>query len=127
MAGKDQQRNRREQFRFAEPIPFLFDGDQLADQVISGMLAFVSHQVRGVFSEGAHGSRDPRIAPGHAQIARHRLRPDADLVPVGVRHPQHLRNDIDGQGKGIIGDEIHLTLILHPVEQLVGNLLHARA
>ena len=96
MTRKDQQGSRREQFGFAEPIPFLFDGDHLADQVIPRMQAFVGHQVRGIFPEGAHGSLDPLIVPSQTLAIRQRLRPDADLCPVGVRHPQHLRNDIDG-------------------------------
>jgi len=44
----------RAEGRETKPIPLLFDSDQLADQVIGWMLAFVGDQASDVVPEGAH-------------------------------------------------------------------------
>src|SRR5262249_48057814 len=127
VASKDQQPDHCQQLLFAEPVSFFLNRDQLADQVVRWLQPFVRHQARGVVREGACMRPDGWVAPAQTLACGQRLRPDTDLVPVVAWHAEHLRDDVDRQGKGVIADEVYLALRLRPVEQLIGDLLHTWA
>lgn len=106
MSGQNEQADRRKEFSFAEPVPFFFDLDELADEVFLGMAPFFRHQQpyivevradffpllnRGLFVQCTNYNLPNLInkCPG----------PLAGQIPVIVWNSQHVGNDIDRQGK----------------------------
>jgi len=60
------------------------------------------------------------LSSGHGlQRAQDGQRPVAQSRAVGPRHPQHVADQLDGQGEGIVGDEVHPALALRAVEHAI--------
>ena len=53
--------------------------------------------------------------------------PRRQLRPVGGRHAQHFSRDDGWQGVSQVPDNIHTALVLHCIQQTVGDVLDMRA
>src|SRR5579883_185204 len=124
VSGNNQQGDRGEQFHFREGIVILMHFNQLADQIILGMLSLlcnqcpqipgISFKIKGFAIRELHRGR----------LFNESIGPVMKAPSILQWNPQQLTNDGNGQRECEIMDELHVSLPLYLIQQLIGNLLN---
>ncbi len=86
--------------------------------------AIAAHVVLHVVAGDEERRELGRIDDGFEEL-HHRVRPLAELVAVGVGHPEHLGDDREGEREREPADEIDGTAAVEIVEQVVDEVLDA--
>jgi hypothetical protein len=118
----EQQHAGADQFVEAQPVPFLFGGDQRREEGVVGPVPPVADQRIEVGTQldlGPHallvGAVDLGLQGGGDHLA-----PGPEAVPVGVRDPEELDDDPDRQRVGQRLDEIEAGRGVDVVEEVPG-------
>ena len=111
-----------------EPVTFLLGRDERAEQVIAGFPTLPLDRRLHVPGEMLTGVEDRReVLRQHDRLEGldQRVRPLPHLVPVGLRHAEHLGDHREGQRERQVADHVHPAVGLHPVQHLVDQRLDA--
>ena len=126
VAGDDELEDRREQFLVVEPLVAVAGADQPADEIVAGGDLLGRDQRLEHADDGIGGLLGRRVLGRgrrrHEQLGE--LPPE--WSPVGVRDPEELADDGEGQGERIGGDEVDPavgSLGGDVVEEVVGDRL----
>ena len=75
---------------------------------------------------GVHDVVDVQLRQHGLEAERERVGPAAELVAVGVGHPEHVGDHLEGKREGEVGDDLEAVATRHHVvERAVDELLHA--
>jgi hypothetical protein len=107
MPGEQQHAGEADDLVIGQPLAVDLGGGELADQVIGRLLAAPPDVGQQVLIHLAHGRRDrvDEFLGGkdrgvHGLLVEQRLGLQAELGPVGCRHPEQLRDHGDREGIG---------------------------
>ena len=128
VAGVEHEHAGPDELVLRQPLPFIDDLGQRADQVVPRMSPAFAGQGPQVFREldaGLDGSL--RVLLRRVQLIQQADlgRPGTEQVAVGVRHAQHLGDHRHGEGLGDRRDEVELSAGRNPVGQTVHDALDA--
>ena len=131
VTGNQQQDARRQQLLLAQLVPFVFGGDQRADQVVLRVLPPLSDQAAEVVPE-----RFDHVPTLLLLLRRQRFfwveaagrlpRPLSERDVVFHRHAQHFADHCHGQRIGEVFDYLQRPLLRRRVQQLIDTGLDTR-
>ena len=125
MAGDEEQRDLVLQLLGGERLAVLLRVDELGEQVVARVGPLPLDRRGAVGVEVAVGDhRVARLLDAEDRIERldDRVGPVAELVAIGVGHPEHLGDHGERQREREVGDDVHLAGRGHGVERVVDEL-----
>jgi len=116
VAGEQQAHRQHRDLVIAEAL-----STQPGDDVVTGLVALVRHQLPAVTEQLTH----PLLGPGPVTHVTHGLTPGAELRTVGIRHAEQLADDLDRQRQRQRQVQVRGRPVLgQGIEQTRGQLFH---
>ena len=123
----DEEHDHAVELVLGESVASVLGEDERADEVVGGLGASLREQIVEVRDElvpAALGDLPVlRRQRRHDDVAR----PRAEPLSILDRDAEQLRDDGDGERESEVVDELHAPALLDQVDQIVGDLLDARA
>ena len=130
VAGDVEEHHLLEELLVREHVAVLLGGEQAREKIVGQVVPLplddVEHELAHLGGGVEDGAHEVGVGDG-LQGADERARPLPELLAVGRGHAQHLGDDGERQGEGVVGHELHVPGVGRPVERLVHQLLDTRA
>ena len=129
MAGDEQQRDLVDELVGGEPLALVLGVDERGEQVVGGVRPLPLDRVDDVVVHvvgRVHDLVDVQLRQQGLEPERERVRPAAELVAVGVGHPEHVGDHLEGKREGEVGDDLEPVAPRHHAVERIGRPAPAR-